>query len=150
MASKIWAGVMALLALIYVFLLAQKGIVLLATGELVAILMGLAILVLPLFALWSIYAEVRFGFAAEKLVNRAHDLGVEELDLDLRPSGRPSPASAAEALAKLVDQHEVNQDSWSHWLRLGQAYDANGERKLGRAAIRKAISLANNAKPSKP
>ena len=142
MGKKIWAGIMALLAGIYVLLLAQKGFVLIGTGELIPIVMGLLILVLPLFALWSIYAEIRFGFASEALVKRAFSDGVVELDLDLRPSGRPSPASAAEALARLIDEHEANQGSWSHWLRLGQAYDANGERKLARAAIRTAISLS--------
>ena len=42
----------------------------------------------------------------------------------------------------------VSQDleNWELWFRLGECYDASGDRKLARKSIRKAIKLANNPK----
>jgi cytochrome c-type biogenesis protein CcmH/NrfG len=37
-------------------------------------------------------------------------------------------------------------DNWELWFRLGECYDASGDRKLARKAIRKAIKLANSSK----
>ena len=142
MSGKIWALVMALLALVYVFLLGFKGLVMLPDPNLLVKVMGLAILVLPLFAIWAIWLEIRFGINAEKLAKK-NDL--PEISVDLRPSGRATRDSAQAEVDRLVAASEVSDD-WRIWFRLGEALDAKGERKAARVAIRKAIRLANDSK----
>lgn len=143
MSAKIWAIVMTALALVYVLLLGQKAYLMILDESLVAKAMGLALLVFPLLAAWAILTEVKFGINAEKLA-RANSL--PQLQFELRPSGRATKESAQiefERIKQLVSQ---DLENWELWFRLGECYDASGDRKLARKSIRKAIQLANNAK----
>jgi hypothetical protein len=138
--GKIWALIMALLALTYVFLLGFKGLVMLPDPNLLVKVMGMAILVLPLFAIWAIWLEFRFGINAERLAKRNE---LPAITLELRPSGRATKESAAQEVARLRTEAESSHD-WQVWFRYGEALDADGERKAARVAIRRAIKLANN------
>lgn len=143
MSAKIWALVMTALAVIYVALLGQKAVLLILDDNWVAKAMGLALLVLPIVAAWAILTEVKFGIDAERL---AKSNSLPELQLELRPSGRATKESAQvefERIKLLVSQ---DLESWELWFRLGECYDASGDRKLARKSIRKAIKLANNSK----
>ena len=143
MSAKIWALVMTALAVIYVVLLGQKAVLLILDDNWVAKAMGLALLVLPIVAAWAILTEVKFGIDAERL---AKSNSLPELQLELRPSGRATKESAQvefERIKLLVSQ---DLESWELWFRLGECYDASGDRKLARKSIRKAIKLANNSK----
>lgn len=149
MATKIWVGVMSALTLLWVFSLAGRGLILLQEPDPVAQIMGLAILVLPVFAVWSIFSELRFGIRAQKLGERLVAEGVSELLLEYRASGKATKESAQREFER-VSQALSQGESWQLWFQLGQAYDANGDRKRARSAIRKAIALANESESSKP
>lgn len=149
MATKIWVGVMSALTLLWVFSLAGRGMILLREPDPIAQIMGIAILVLPVFALWSIFSELRFGFRAQKLGARLDAQGVPDLNLEFRASGKATKESARREFEK-VSQALSEGESWQLWFQLGQAYEANGDRKRARSAIRKAIALANNSESSKP
>jgi tetratricopeptide (TPR) repeat protein len=141
--AKIWALVMTALAAIYVVLLGQKAVLLILDDNWVAKAMGLALLVLPIVAAWAILTEVKFGIDAERL---AKTNSLPQLQLELRPSGRATKESAQlefERIKALVSQ---DLENWELWFRLGECYDASGDRKLARKSIRKAIQLANNSK----
>lgn len=143
MATKIWVGVMSALTMVWVLSFAGRGLILLQEPDLIARMLGAGILVLPVFALWSIFSELRFGFRAQKLAERLYRQGHGELNLEYRASGKATAESAQrefERISALLEQGE----SWQLWFQLGQAYEANGDRKRARAAIRKAIALANN------
>lgn len=143
MSAKIWALVMTALAAIYVVLLGQKAVLLILDDNWVAKAMGLALLVLPIVAAWAILTEVKFGIDAERL---AKTNSLPQLQLELRPSGRATKESAQlefERIKALVSQ---DLENWELWFRLGECYDASGDRKLARKSIRKAIQLANNSK----
>ena len=143
MSAKIWALVMTALAVIYVVLLGQKAVLLILDDNWVAKAMGLALLVLPIVAAWAILTEVKFGIDAERL---AKSNSLPQLQLELRPSGRATKESAQfefERIKLLVSQ---DLENWELWFRLGECYDASGDRKLARKSIRKAIKLANNSK----
>jgi len=144
MITKIWVGLMLALTLFYVLTLLGRGIILLQEPSLIAIAMGLAILVLPLVALWALFAELQFGLKAQRLSRRFIALDIPGLDLDLRASGRATKDSANKELERIQDAVTNDPESWSLWFQLGEAHDAAGERKNARAAIRKAILLANN------
>ena len=144
MITKIWVGLMLALTLFYVFTLLGRGIILLQEPSLIAVAMGLAILVLPLVALWALFAELQFGLKAQRLSRRLIALDIPGLDLDLRASGRATKDSANKELERIQDAVNRDPENWSLWFQLGEAHDAVGERKNARAAIRKAILLANN------
>lgn len=135
---------MSALTLVFVLLLFGRGLVLLQEPNLSIQLMGVAILVLPLFAIWSIAVELRFGFRAQKLAQLLASQEFPELSVELRPSGKATKDSAAREFARISEEIQANE-SWQLWFRLGEAYDANGDRKRARQSIRKAIALANNS-----
>ena len=144
MITKIWVGLMLALTLFYVLTLLGRGIILLQESSLIAIAMGLAILVLPLVALWALFAELQFGLKAQRLSRRLIALDIPGLDLELRASGRATKDSANKELERIQDAVNRDPENWSLWFQLGEAHDAAGERKNARAAIRQAIQLANN------
>ena len=71
-----------------------------------------------------------------------------EFNLELRPSGRPVRASAAKVFAQFAELAEKNPDDWHSWFNLSLAYDAAGDSRRARAAMRKAVGIHANAKSS--
>jgi hypothetical protein len=141
--TKLGALVMTVLLLIYVALLTNTGLSLLATNILIAQVMGSLILAFPLIGVWAIVVELRFGLAAEKLVARVEAEGTwPDLQIETRPSGRAVRASADAAFAKWSAAAEQNQTDFHAWFNLSLAYDACGDRRRARVAMRRAIDLA--------
>jgi len=134
---------MTALAVIYVVLLGQKAVLLILDDSWVAKAMGLALLVLPIVAAWAILTEVKFGIDAERL---AKTNSLPQLQLELRPSGRATKESAQVEFERIKALVSQDLENWELWFRLGECYDASGDRKLARKSIRKAIKLANNSK----
>jgi tetratricopeptide (TPR) repeat protein len=134
---------MTALAVIYVVLLGQKAVLLILDNNWVAKAMGFALLVLPIVAAWAILTEVKFGIDAERL---AKSNSLPELQLELRPSGRATKESAQVEFDRIKLLVSQDLENWELWFRLGECYDASGDRKLARKSIRKAIKLANNSK----
>lgn len=136
---------MVLLTLLYAFLLMERGLVLLASGELLQIVFGLAILVFPVFAVWSIIAELRFGSDSAKL---AKALALSELKLpeyELKPSGRATEESGARAFAQIEQMLQQDQNNHLLWIALADSYDKLGDRRRARSSARRAIALAKQS-----
>lgn len=133
---------MAVLLALYLVLVAQRAILLMASGVLVGVIMGVALIILPTIAAWAIGRELMFGARTEKLVrilDREGNLPVEELPH--RVSGRPLRDAADEEFPKYKAEVESEPQSWRAWFRLGLAYDASGDRRRARHALREAIRL---------
>ncbi len=142
--AKIGALVMSALLLVYVVLLANTAITLFATGVFVAQIMGLLIITFPLIGVWAIVVELRFGIATEKLVARVESSGTwPDLGIETRPSGRAVRSSADAAFAKWSAAAAENDTDFQAWFNLSLAYDACGDRRRARAAMRKAIAFSN-------
>ena len=142
MRSRIAAIVMAAILAIYLVLVFERAIMLMATGVGVAIVMGVALLVLPLIAAWAIARELLFGAHTEKLVkilDAEGGLPVEELPH--RASGRPYRDAADADFPRFKAEVEESPQSWRAWFRLGLAYDASGDRRRARSALRESIRL---------
>lgn len=139
--AKAGAVVMAVLLALYVALVGWRAVQFVQTGEPVAIAMGFALIVLPVLAAWAIWRELQFGVRSQRLVERLESEGGLDLGLPVRPSGRPERAAADAAFPEFRDAVEAEPDSWRAWLRLGLAYDAAGDRRRARRAVRKAIEL---------
>lgn len=139
--AKVGAVVMAVLLALYLALVGWRAVQFVRTGEPVAIAIGLALLVLPVLAAWGIWRELQFGIRSQRLVEQLGAEGALDLGLPLRPSGRADRAAADAAFPAFREAVEAEPDSWRAWLRLGLAYDAAGDRRRARKAVRTAIEL---------
>jgi tetratricopeptide (TPR) repeat protein len=139
--AKLGAVVMAVLLAVYLALVGWRAVQFVQTGEPVAVAMGVALIVLPILAAWAIWRELQFGVRSQRLVRRLEGEGGLDLGMPLRPSGRPERAAADAAFPTFRDAVESDPDSWRAWLRLGLAYDAAGDRRRARRAVRRAIEL---------
>lgn len=146
---KLGALLLSGITLIYLFLMTNQAITLIQVDNLVAKIMGFALFGLPAVGVWSIIRELKFGVQVESLAKRVRDEGTwPEFDLELRPSGRPVRASAAKVFAQFAAVAEQNPDDWHNWFNLSLAYDASGDSRRARAAMRTALSLAKTAATS--
>lgn len=129
--------------LVYLALLGRTAILMIASGRAVAVVFGMALLILPAIGLWAMIATLRAGFAHQKLARLAAEDGME-LDvsaLPRRPSGRIE-RDAADALFDTVRAELDNDpDDWRRWYRLARAYDYAGDRGRARATMRKAVEM---------
>lgn len=142
MRNRIAAIVMAAILALYLVLVFQRAIMLMATGEGIAIAMGIALLALPLVAAWAIGRELLFGARTETLVKILDaEGGLPVEDLPVRASGRPLRDAADEEFPRYKEEVEAQPESWRAWFRLGLAYDASGDRRRARAALRESIRL---------
>nr|WP_271176503.1 hypothetical protein [Leifsonia poae] len=133
---------MAVILALYLVLVLQRAIMLMATGEGILIAMGIALLVLPLIAAWAIGRELLFGARTEKLVKLLDaEGGLPVEDLPHRASGRPLRDAADEEFPRYKAEVEAQPESWRAWFRLGLAYDASGDRRRARSALRESIRL---------
>ncbi|NDC48404.1 MAG: hypothetical protein EBZ61_04885 [Micrococcales bacterium] len=140
--AKLGAVVMSALVLLYLLLMGQQGYYFLIQEAWVPKAMGFFILILPLFGLWGILRELRFGLAIEKI---GRQLEAEDAWPRFRfgflPSGRANKSEALLEFAEYKEAVEIDPENWRRWFALGLIYDACGNRKLARKAMRKAIAL---------
>jgi len=142
MSSKLSAIVMGALTLIYVFLLSNTGITMLGYDSGIAKAMGALILVFPVLAIWLTIAEFRFGIQIERLSKQIEAAGSwPQLDFEFRPSGRPTKESAVRVFGEYAKKVEADEDNYLNWFALGLAYDAAGDRRRARAAMRRALKI---------
>jgi len=142
MRVRIAVAIMTVLLLLYVFLAGQRAVVLLTSGETVGVVMGVALIVLPLLALWAIGRELWFGVRAQRLGERLDaEGGLPDDDLPVRPSGRIERSDGDAVFPRYRADVEAHPDDWRARYRLGLAYDAAGDRRRAREAVRTAIRL---------
>ena len=144
MTSKAFAYVMGLLTLMYCYLLGSQAFAMIGTGIWVGVAMGILLLLFPVVGLALTIREFVFGSSVERLGRRIEAAGKWPVfDLEIRPSGRPTKASAAKEFERQKKIVEANPDDYLSWFALGLAYDAAGDRRRAREAMRKALKLAN-------
>ena len=139
-------ALMVLVALVYGAMLAFTGVAMMQEGGAVGVLLGLAVLVVPLLGVALIVREIWFGKECSRLAQQlAREDGLPVDDLPRRPSGRVDRAAADGHFARMREETEANPDRWQSWFRLSLAYDAAGDRTRARAAARHAIELHKQA-----
>jgi cytochrome c-type biogenesis protein CcmH/NrfG len=148
MTGKRMAAVMAVLLGAYLLFTASRAIDFIQAGGIIPVMLGVAILAFPVIGLWMLWREWQFGRATEAL---GHELAARgELpvdDLPRRPSGRPMRAAADAHFAEVRTRAEAEPESWERWFELSTAYDAAGDRKRARSAMRRAIALHEDRLP---
>jgi len=129
--------------LVYIVLLGRSAVLMIGSGRAVAIVLGVALLVLPVIGLWAMIATLRAGFAHQKLARIVAEDGME-LDvsaLPRRPSGRIERAAADALFDTVRAELDNDPDDWRRWYRLARAYDYAGDRGRAREAMKKAVEL---------
>lgn len=137
---------MAVLLLLYLVLVGWRAVLFVQSGEPVGIVIGVALLILPLIGVWALVREIQFGIRSERLVRLLESQGALPVeDLPVRASGRPLRDAADADFPKYKAEVDAAPDDWQAWFRLGLAYDASGDRRRARGAIRRAIDLERAA-----
>jgi len=139
--------VLLLLALlVYFVLIGIRGFYLLTQDSWTLRLLGGAVLALPLVGIWVVVAEVRFGLATQRLADSLNAAGESASDrppeLPRMPSGRVDRVAADAVFEQRRTEVEADPDDWRRWYRLALAYDAAGDRRRARAAMRDAVARA--------
>lgn len=133
---------MSVLLGLYLAVLGQRAVVLIASGEPIGVTMGVALLVLPLLGAWALVRELSFGVRTQRLTGILDAEGALPVDdLPKLATGRPVRSAADEQFPRYRAEVDAAPDSWRAWFRLGLAYDASGDRKRARQAIRRSIAL---------
>lgn len=142
MRPKAVIAVLVLVLVFYAVLIGAKGIAFVASGEPAAVVLGLAVLVLPAIGLGLVWRELQFGRRSAELAAALEaEGGLPVDDLPRRPSGRVERAAADAAFAQRRAEVEAEPARWQAWYRLALAYDDAGDRRRAREAVRRAIGL---------
>lgn len=142
--AKVGAIVTSALLVMYLAILGNFGLTLLQTPTALGKVFGALILVFPVIGIWAMIRELRFGLKIEKLAKRVEASGSwPRFDLELRPSGRPTRESADRVFETYREKAYADETNWQAWFNLGLAYDAAGDRKRARLAMRKALKLVS-------
>lgn len=142
MSARIGVAVMAVLLALYIALVAQRAWLLLTSGEGVGVAIGMALVVLPVIAAWALGRELWFGVRAGQLGRRLEaEGGLPDEEVAVFPSGRVVREDADAVFPRYREAAHAHPDDWRVWFRLGLAYDAAGDRRRAREAIRGAIRL---------
>lgn len=140
MTTRIGVAVMAVLLALYIALVAQRAWLLLTSGDPVGIALGAGLVLLPVLAAWALWRELAFGMGAERLGRRLEgEGGLPAEEVATRPSGRPLREEGEALFPGYRAAVEAEPDDWRTWYRLGLAYDAAGDRRRARQAVREAI-----------
>lgn len=151
MKARVAAWVLAALCGFYLLFIAQRSWVLIWSARPVAVVLGVALLVLPVIGVWVVVRELQFGSRTAELGKAlAAAGGLPEDDLPRRPSGRVERSAADARFAERQREVEASPDDWGAWFRLAVAYDDAGDRRRARSAMRAAIELfaSSTAEPS--
>lgn len=141
MSARTVSWLLAAVTGFYLLFIAQRAWVLLASGEPVAAILGIALLVLPVVGVWAVVRELQFGRRTAELGREMEQLGrLPADDLPRRPSGRVEGDAADARFAERQREVELSPDDWTAWFRLAIAYDDAGDRRRAREAMRTAIA----------
>ncbi len=140
---KVLLAFMCLALLMYAVFLGRIAVLLITSGSIAAIGMGVALLIMPFLGVWAMIATLRDGFAHQRLSRLIAQEGME-LDagaLPRRPSGRIE-RDAADALFHTIQAElDADPDNWRRWYRLARAYEFAGDRRRAREAMKTAVTL---------
>jgi hypothetical protein len=142
MKTRISVALIAAVLVLYLAVVAQWAWLLLTSGEPIAIVMGAALVVIPLVAAWAVGREIWFGVRSERVGRRLEsEGGLPDDDVAVHPSGRVVREDADAVFPRYRDEVQRRPDDWRAWYRLGLAYDAAGDRRRARGAIRQSLRL---------
>lgn len=150
---KVRLGVLLVTALLVFWLVVafQRSFLLLGDPEPVAKAIGAGYLLLPCIGAWALIRELLFGAQTQRMARQLDsEGGLPVDDLPRTPAGRIVRSAADEAFPAYQAEVEADPENWRSWFRLSCAYDAAGDRKRARRAMRDAAKLHKRDGASAP
>ncbi|WP_406287094.1 hypothetical protein [Embleya sp. NBC_00896] len=149
MKQRVTALILIAVLVFYVFLVGSRGLIAIRDGQLVTVVLGAAILLVPVVGAWYVWREVRFGFAMQRLARELEaEGGLPRDELDRTPGGRVDRDSADEVFARRKAETEAAPEDWRSWYRLAVAYGDARDNARGRRAMLTAIRLHRGRTPA--
>ena len=146
MRSKVGVAAVVALMLLFAVLAVASAIGFLQSPQPLAKALGAAVLVVVAVGLWTLWRELRFGLAMERMGRAlAAEGGLPEDDLPRSPGGRIDRTAADAQFAVFREEAEAAPHDWRSWYRLSLGYDASGDRTRARRAMRDAARLFADA-----
>jgi hypothetical protein len=142
--SPFWgAALMAVLLALYIGLVGVRAVAFLRTGLPIGIGIGIALFVVAAIGVLLLVLELRFGVRITRLATRLeHEHATPDDVVTVLPSGRVAREDADALFPAYKAAVEAAPADWRAWFRLGVVYDAAGDRRRARAAMRRALALA--------
>lgn len=142
MGTKIALGLLLAVTAVYAILVAWFSVGLFRSGSPIGIGLAVGVLLVLALSLTLIGRELLFGRRVEQFGRRLAAEGkLLADDLPRSPGGRIDRSAADAAFADLAADAERNPADPGAWFRLATAYDASGDRKRARAAMRTALRV---------
>lgn len=140
--GKTFAALTCTLLALYLVYTADRGVSLLLSGSVAGVVLGLGMILLPVLGAWALVREILFGTRIQMMAQQLSDSGdLAEDNLPRTPSGKVDREAAAAEFESFAAAVEQEPENWKAWFNLACMYDAVGERKRARAAMRNAWSL---------
>ncbi len=143
------AGAVAVTVLLVldVVKIAGRGGSMIGTGEPVLIAIGLGVLIIPLLVIGLIAREYWLATTVQRMADTLFAEGNLPVDdLPRSPGGRIDRAAADEAFEPYRAAVEAAPEDWRAWYHLAFAYDASGDRRRAREALRRAARFFRPAR----
>ncbi len=140
--NKLGVALLTFATLLFIIVLTSFGIGLIRSGETVPVISGGGLILMSILGVWGLWVEIRFGLRTQRLgeeMAAAGALPTEEVEY--LPSGRISRTDAAALIPKYRAEAEADPGDWQRLYNLGLVYNAAGDSKAGRAAMRQALRL---------
>ena len=138
----IGAAIITVLLALYVGLVVVRAVQLIGTGNGIGVGLGVALLVLPLLVIGLVAREWWLAVDVRKMADALAAEGALPVDdLPRSPGGRIDREVARERFGAAREAVEAAPEDWRTWYHLAFAYDAAGDRKAARGALRTASRL---------
>lgn len=127
---------------LYFALVAGRALVLITTGDPVAVGLGAALMVLPAIGAWWLLHEWRLGTTVQRMADRLEDEGrlpVHDGEQDERGRLTDDAQEAVFEVARRGVEHAP--EDWAAWFHVAYAYEAAGDRGMARRSLRHAAQL---------
>lgn len=140
--NKLGVALLTIASVLFIVVLTVFAIGFIRGGTPVGIAAGAGLMLMALLGLWALWVEIRFGLRTGRLGAEMEAAGALPTDeVEYLPSGRIVRSDAEALIPKYRAHAEVDPGDWRRLYNLGLVYNAAGESKAGRAAMRQAIAL---------
>ena len=137
-----YAAAMTVLLALYVWLVGARAVILMQTGNPAALGIGAAVAVIPLVTVWFAWKEWRQAQTVSAMYAALEaEGGLVADELPRLKAGRVDKDAALAQFPQFAQKVEDSPEDWRSWFHLGWAYDAAGDRRRARTALRRAADL---------
>lgn len=131
-----------LLLAIFVWAIGGRVIAMFQTGQPIAIAIAIGVSITVAIGVGVLAKEWQLAATVQKMSNELAAGGELRQDtLPRSPGGRILREAADAEFIELRQEVESQPESWQAWFHLGFGYDASGDRKRARHALRRAAAL---------